>query len=73
MNYPNSLTEKNTMEMKLRMIDKLGNKNKAIEIAAKKGNATNYTAVNYPKSKKSLTETLSENKIFNLQLKNILN
>lgn len=57
----------------LGLIDKLGNKNKAIEIAAKKGNATNYTAVNYPKSKKSLTETLSENKIFNLQLKNILN
>ena len=50
----------------LGLIDKIGNKNKAIELAASKANATNYTAVNYPKSKKSLTETLSENKIFNL-------
>ena len=45
----------------------IGNKNKAIELAASKANATNYTAVNYPKSHKSLTETLSENKIFNLE------
>ena len=52
----------------LGLIDKMGNKNKAIELAASKANATNYTAVNYPKSHKSLTETLSENKIFNLQL-----
>ena len=52
----------------LRLIDKIGNKNNAIELAASKANATNYTAVNYPKSHKSLTETLSENKIFNLQL-----
>ena len=52
----------------LGLIDKIGNKNKAIELAASKANATNYTAVNYPKSHKSLTETLSENKIFNLQL-----
>ena len=50
----------------LGLIDKMGNKNKAIELAASKANATNYTAVNYPKSHKSLTETLSENKIFNL-------
>ena len=50
----------------LGLIDKIGNKNKAIELAASKANATNYTAVNYPKSHKSLTETLSENKIFNL-------
>ena len=52
----------------LGLIDAIGNKNKAIELAASKANATNYTAVNYPKSHKSLTETLSENKIFNLQL-----
>ena len=52
----------------LGLIDKIGNKNKAIELAASKSNATNYTAVNYPKSKKSLTETLGENKIFNLEL-----
>ena len=52
----------------LGLIDKIGNKNNAIELAASKANATNYTAVNYPKSHKSLTETLSENKIFNLQL-----
>ena len=52
----------------LGLIDKIGNKNKAIELAASKAKATNYTAVNYPKSHKSLTETLSENKIFNLQL-----
>ena len=51
----------------LGLVDKLGNKNKAIELAASKANVTNYTAVNYPKSKKSLTETLSENKIFNLE------
>lgn len=51
----------------LGLIDKIGNKNKAIELAASKANVTNYTATNYPKSKKSLTETLSENKIFNLQ------
>lgn len=51
----------------LGLIDKIGNKNKAIELAASKANVTNYTAINYPKSKKSLTETLSENKIFNLQ------
>ena len=43
-----------------------GNENNAIKLAASKANATNYTAFNYPKSKKSLTETLSENKIFNL-------
>ena len=52
----------------LGLIDKIGNKNNAIELAASKANTTNYTAVNYPKSHKSLTETLSENKIFNLQL-----
>lgn len=52
----------------LGLIDAIGNKNKAIELAASKANTTNYTAVNYPKSHKSLTETLSENKIFNLQL-----
>ena len=52
----------------LGLIDEVGNKNKAIKIAAAKSNATNYTAVNYPKSKKSLTETLAENKIFNLGL-----
>ncbi len=52
----------------LGLIDKIGNKNKAIEIAAKKGNATNYTIANYPKAKKSLTETLAENNIFNLDL-----
>ena len=50
----------------LGLIDKIGNKNKAIELAASKANTTNFTAVNYPKSKKSLTETLSQNKIFNL-------
>ena len=50
----------------LGLIDKIGNKNKAIELAASKANTTNFTAVNFPKSKKSLTETLSENKIFNL-------
>ena len=50
----------------LGLIDKIGNKNNAIKLAASKANATNYTAFNYPKSKKSLTETLSENKIFNL-------
>ena len=50
----------------LGLIDKIGNKNNAIKLAASKANATNYTSVNYPKSKKSLTETLSENKIFNL-------
>ena len=50
----------------LGLIDEVGNKNKAIKIAASKGNATNYTAVNYPKSQKTLTETLAENKIFNL-------
>lgn len=48
----------------LGLVDIVANKNKAIEIAAKKGNATNYTVVNYPKSQKTLTETLSENKIF---------
>ncbi len=52
----------------LGLIDAIGNKNKAIELVASKANTTNYTAVNYPKSHKSLTETLSENKIFNLQL-----
>ena len=52
----------------LGLIDEVGNKNKAIKLAAAKSNATNYTAVNYPKSKKSLTETLAENKIFNLEL-----
>ena len=52
----------------LGLIDKIGNKNKAIELAASKSNATNYTVVSYPKSKKSLTETLGENKIFNLEL-----
>lgn len=52
----------------LGLVDKIGNKNKAIELAASKANASNYTATNYPKSKKSLTETLSENKIFNLEL-----
>ncbi len=50
----------------LGLIDKIGNKNKAIKLAAKEGNATNYTIINYPKSQKSITETLSENKIFNL-------
>ena len=50
----------------LGLIDKIGNKNNAIKLAASKANATNYTEFNYPKSKKSLTETLSENKIFNL-------
>ena len=52
----------------LGLVDENGNKNKAIKLAAAKSNATNYTAVNYPKSKKSLTETLAENKIFNLEL-----
>lgn len=52
----------------LGLIDKIGNKNKAIELAASKSNATNYTVASYPKSKKSLTETLGENKIFNLEL-----
>ena len=50
----------------LGLIDKIGNKNKAIKLAAKEGNATNYTVTNYPKSQKSITETLSENKIFTL-------
>ncbi len=50
----------------LGLIDKIGNKNKAIKLAASDANAKNYTAVNYPKAKKSLTETLGENKIFNL-------
>ena len=50
----------------LGLIDEIGNKNKAIKLAAKEGNATNYTVTNYPKSQKSITETLSENKIFNL-------
>ena len=50
----------------LGLIDKIGNKNKAIKLAASNANAKNYTAVNYPKAKKSLTETLGENKIFNL-------
>ena len=48
----------------LGLIDEIGNKNKAIKIAASKSNSTNYTAVNYPKSHKSLTETLADNKIF---------
>ena len=52
----------------LGLVDEIGNKNKAIKLAAAKSNATNFTAVNYPKSKKSLTETLAENKIFNLEL-----
>ena len=52
----------------LGLVDEIGNKNKAIKLAAAKSNATNYTAVNYPKSKKSLTETLAENMIFNLEL-----
>ena len=52
----------------LGLVDEIGNKNKAIKLAAAKSNATNYTAVNYPKSKKSLTETLAENKIFHLGL-----
>lgn len=51
----------------LGLVDAIGNKNKAIKLAASRANATNYTAVNYPKSQKSLTETLAENKIFNLQ------
>lgn len=51
----------------LGLIDEIGNKNKAIKLAASKGNASNYTVVNYPKSHKTLTETLSENKIFNLK------
>ena len=51
----------------LGLIDKIGNKNKAIKLAAKQANSTNYTIVNYPKSQKSLTETLSENKLFNLK------
>ena len=51
----------------LGLIDEIGNKNKAIKLAASKGNASNYTVVNYPKSQKTLTETLSENKIFNLK------
>lgn len=50
----------------LGLIDEIGNKNKAIKLAASKSNATNYTTVAYPKSQKSLTETLAENKIFNL-------
>ena len=50
----------------LGLVDKIGNKNKAIKLAASKGNAKNYAVVNYPKANKSLTETLSENKIFNL-------
>ena len=37
----------------LGLIDKIGNKNKAIKLAAKEGNATNYTVTNYPKSQKS--------------------
>ena len=53
----------------LGLIDEIGNKNKAIELAASKGKAVNYTAVNFPKSQKSLTETLSENKIFDLNFK----
>ncbi len=50
----------------LGLIDKIGNKNKAIKLAASDANTKNYTIVNYPKAKKSLTETLGENKIFNL-------
>ena len=52
----------------LGLIDKTGNKNKAIKIAASRSKANNYTVINYPKSEKSLTETLSQNKIFNLQI-----
>ena len=51
----------------LGLVDDVGKKKKAIKLAASKGNATNYTAVNYPKAQKSLTETLAENKIFNFQ------
>ena len=49
------------------LIDEIGNKNNAIKLAASTSNATNYTVVNYPPAKKSLTETLSENKIFHLK------
>ena len=51
----------------LGLIDEIGNKNKAVKLAASKGNASNYNVVNYPKSQKTLTETLIENKIFNLK------
>ena len=58
----------NGLEAKnLGLIDKVGSKNKAIEKAAKLSNTTNYTAVNYPKTNKSLTETLGQNDIFNLK------
>ena len=56
----------------LGLIDKIGTKNKAIKIAASKGNATNYTTSSYPKAKKSLTETLGENNLFNYDLSKIL-
>ena len=51
----------------LGLVDDVGKKKKAIKLAASKGNVSNYTVVNYPKSQKTLTETLSENKIFNLK------
>lgn len=56
----------------LGLIDEIGNKNKAIEMAVEKSNASNYTVANYPKSKKSLTETLSENKIFDFDFTEFL-
>ena len=49
----------------LGLVDKIGNRNKAIQLAASKANTKNYTAVNYPKSQKSLTEALSKNELFN--------
>ena len=51
----------------LGLIDELGNKNSAIKLAASKANVSNYTVVNYPQAEKSLTETLSENKLFHLK------
>ena len=50
---------------KLGLVDGIGNKNKAIKLAASKANATDYAIVNYPKTQKSLTETLSEKGILN--------
>ena len=47
--------------LKVKLIDKVGDKQKAIKIAASKANLTNYTVVNYPKDQTTqLTSFLNQ-------------
>lgn len=58
--------------LELKLINKIGDKEEAIKIAASKANISNYTVVEYPKEEYfKLTDILNDNQGFNFQMPDI--